>query len=126
MPLDNNDIKQLIAILQRGLTSDSDDDTISRSEEISTKPKKRSKRIKKTNSKDISSNNKFDAMLEKSMHMEDIEIDKRLAKHPPSIRAREFASTKATCRVCGRTEEVNPSLVFEGRYKCNKCSREPG
>jgi hypothetical protein len=126
MSLDNDDIKQLIAILQRGLTSDSDDDIISNSEEVSTKPKKRSKSIKKSKNNDIQSNNKFDTMLEKSMHKEDIEIDKRLAKHPPSIRAREFASTKATCRVCGRTEEVNPSLVFEGRYKCNKCSREPG
>jgi transposase-like protein len=67
-------------------------------------------------------------MFEKNMHKEDVEIDKKLAKHPPSARSREFTPVEVTCRVCGKTEEVNPSLIYDApnRYKCNKCSRTPG
>jgi hypothetical protein len=126
MPLDNDDIKQLIAILQKGLTDKSDDDTIVQDEPASKKQKRSPKTSKKV--KEQKSSNKFDMMFEKNMHKEDVEIDKKLAKHPPSARSREFTPVEVTCRVCGKTEEVNPSLIYDApnRYKCNKCSRTPG
>lgn len=121
MSLSNEDIQQLISILQRGLTQDQSDDIVE--EPRKPKTKKTRKSTQQTSEK---SNNKFDTMMEKSMHKEDIAIDKKLAKHAPSVRAREFAKMKVSCRVCGKTEEVIPSLVYEGRYKCNKCAKEPG
>ena len=126
MPLDNDDIKQLIAILQKGLTDKSDDDTIVQDEPAYKKQKRSPKTSKKV--KEQKSSNKFDMMFEKNMHKEDVEIDKKLAKHPPSARSREFTPVEVTCRVCGKTEEVNPSLIYDApnRYKCNKCSRTPG
>jgi transposase-like protein len=62
------------------------------------------------------------------MHKEDVAIDKKLAKFPPVSRARQFEMVEVKCRVCGRTETVSPSLVFEGleRYKCNNCSTSAG
>lgn len=125
MPLDNDDIKQLIAILQKGLTDSEPDDTI----EADPAPIKKQKATKKSSPKTkVVSNNKFDQMFEKNMHKEDIEIDRKLAQHPPSARSREFVPVDATCRVCGKTEQVNPSLIYDApnRYKCNKCSRTPG
>jgi hypothetical protein len=117
MPLDNDDIKQLIAILQKGLTDKSDDDTIVQDEPASKKQKRSPKTSKKV--KEQKSSNKFDMMFEKNMHKEDVEIDKKLAKHPPSARSREFTPVEVTCRVCGKTEEVNPSLIYDApnRYK---------
>lgn len=72
--------------------------------------------------------NKFAKMPEFSMHKEDASIDKKLAKHPPVSRMREFDPVEVTCRVCGKTEIVTPGLVFEGaaRYKCNNCSTQAG
>ena len=127
MPLDNDDIKQLIAILQKGLTHADQDDTMLDESKIPQKQNKRAKPKKKEPTRQASTN-KFDSMLEKTMHKEDIEIDKKLAKHPPSARSREFVPVEATCRVCGKTESVNPALIYDApnRYKCNKCSRTPG
>jgi hypothetical protein len=67
-------------------------------------------------------------MPELNMHKEDVAIDKKLAKFPPVSRARQFEMVDVKCRVCGRTETVSPSLVFEGleRYKCNNCSTSAG
>jgi hypothetical protein len=72
--------------------------------------------------------NKFTDMPELNMHKEDVAIDKKLAKFPPVSRARQFEMVDVKCRVCGRTETVSPSLVFEGleRYKCNNCSTSAG
>jgi hypothetical protein len=67
MSLNNDDIKQLIAILQRGLTSDSTDDTITDSDDVSVKPKKRTNSTKKIKHKEITSKNKLDKMKEKNM-----------------------------------------------------------
>jgi hypothetical protein len=128
MSLNNEDIKQLIEILQRGLTSDDSSGKLNQSKKNSNTKSKRSATNKKSseNTPTIDSKNKFDRMLEKSMHLEDIEVDKKLCKHPPSLRTRGFALTKATCRICGKSDQINPALVNEGRYKCNKCAREPG
>lgn len=128
MSLNNEDIKQLIEILQRGLTSDEPSDRLSESKKNSSTKSNKTKTNKKSSKNNviIDSKNKFDKMLEKSMHLEDIEIDRKLCKHPPSLRSREFALTKAICRICGKTDQINPALIHEGRYKCNQCAREPG
>jgi hypothetical protein len=67
-------------------------------------------------------------MMEKRMHMEDIEIDKKLIVQPPVPRARPFNLVTAICRVCGKKETVNPVLITDSldRYKCNKCSGAAG
>ena len=72
--------------------------------------------------------NKFNSMPEKNMHKDDVTIDKKLRVQPPVPRARPFTMLKVVCRVCGRSEEVNPSLLSESpnRYKCNQCSTSAG
>lgn len=119
MGLDNDDIKQLIAILQRGLDNNDDDDN---EEEIIEKPvaKKKTKTTKKNK-------NLFEQMPEKTMHKDDIAIDRKLQKLPPTQRARNFKQLTVKCRVCGREEKINPVLVESTeRYKCNKCSTSAG
>jgi hypothetical protein len=76
----------------------------------------------------VSINNKFDLMNEFNMHKEDLEVDKKLSKQPPVARTREFEPVSVTCRICGKKESVNPSLVHEGpsRYKCNNCATQAG
>lgn len=117
MPLDNDDIKALIAILQKGLTDETD--------VSSSKP--RSKRTSKPKIAKKKSDNKFEKMAEFNMCKEDIEIDKKIIKPPPSIRNRPFEYVKVQCRVCGKQEKV-PSTLLDGveRYKCNKCSTGAG
>lgn len=72
--------------------------------------------------------NKFEQMSEFRMHKDDGEVDKKLAKHPPVARTREFEPVSVVCRICGKKETVSPSLVHEGpsRYKCNNCSTQAG
>lgn len=123
MGLDNNDIKQLIAILQKGLSDDNDDDDTS-VPEPSTK-KKKPKTQKKTLTK--KTQNLFEGMPESKMHKDDIEIDRRLRKMPPTERSRNFKPIRVRCRVCGKEEEISPNLVESiDRYKCNKCSISAG
>jgi hypothetical protein len=77
--------------------------------------------------KPVSFNN-FEKMNEFKMHKDDRNIDKKLAKHPPVARTRDFEPMQVTCRICGKKEIVSPSLVYEGaaRYKCNNCSTQAG
>jgi hypothetical protein len=72
--------------------------------------------------------NKFLAMPESKMHKDDVEIDKKLQRFPPTARNRESTLVEVTCRVCGKTEEIASLLASEsrGRYKCNQCSTSPG
>jgi len=66
-------------------------------------------------------------MPEARMHKEDTAIDKKLIVSPPTQRNRSYKPVKARCRVCGRVESVNPSLVDSAdRYKCNRCSASAG
>ena len=125
MGLDKDDIKALIAILQKGLT---DDDSASEPEQIvsqtKTKKTKQPKSTVKSNSKLI---NKFNSMPEASMHKDDSLIDKKLSRFPPTERSRSYKPLSVKCRVCGSTEKINPSLVDSiERYKCNKCATSPG
>jgi hypothetical protein len=138
MGLDKDDIKQLIAILQKGLTDDSDsvldDNEDSHVVEEIVKPTKKSRRNNDSNSNKSSNKktrpkfvNKFLSMSEATMHKDDVAIDKKLNKAPPTQRSRQYQNVKVKCRVCGREESVSPALIeSRDRYKCNKCSTSPG
>lgn len=122
MALDKDDIKQLIAILQKGLSDDPVEDQ--EYEEPAPKQKKSPKKSTKQKRKKA---NLFENMTEATMHKDDVEIDRRLRKFPPTQRSRSYRPLKVRCRVCGREEGVNPSLVESvDRYKCNKCSTSAG
>lgn len=115
MGLDKDDIKQLIAILQKGLSEDDDNF------ESSAKPRKRK-------STKQSSNNKFLEMGLSNAHKDDVAIDKLLKKYPRTPRRPKIKMINVNCRVCGKKESINPSLLTESpdRYKCNKCCSSPG
>ena len=72
--------------------------------------------------------NKFLSMPEATLHKEDPEIAKKLYKQPPMSRNRKNQTIKARCRVCGKEEKIQSSLLYGGieRFKCNKCSATPG
>lgn len=113
--LNPDQIKQMIKMLQGMLEP--------------TKPKN-IKKPKRINNKKITPSkiNKFDEMAEKNMHKEDTIIDKKLNIYPPSPRARSYKPISVQCRVCGKKDSINPSLLHDSidRYKCNKCSSSAG
>lgn len=125
MPLNNDDIKQLINILQKALVEDTTEEEVSAPDTAKAKRTKQKKKVAKTTS---DSYNKFESMPEKNMHKDDTRIDKILNQYSPTQRSREFSTIDVTCRVCGRTDTINSSLAYDSgtRYKCNKCSRVPG
>ena len=113
-------LKQLISLLQNMLTSDDSDESSEETSPIKTKSSRKPKG-------QTQNSNKFLNMPEMNMHKEDTEIDKRLSKHPPVARAREFEPIVVRCRICGKEETLSPSLVESpSRYKCNKCSSSAG
>jgi hypothetical protein len=121
MPLDKEDIKSLIAILQKGLE---DDDTNKEVSVGKSKPKAK-KRI--TAQKKQARDNKFLSMKEKDMHKDDVLIDQKLRTLPPTERSRQYKPIKVKCVVCGKQETVSPSLMQDrSRYKCNSCSASAG
>jgi hypothetical protein len=118
MALNNEDILQLIAILQRGLL---EDDSTQPKSKVSKKTRTTNKITKKKNP------NNFEKMPEFQMCKEDLEIDSKIKKPPPSARNRPFDFISAQCRVCGKKEQVAPSIVESmERYKCNKCATGAG
>jgi hypothetical protein len=131
MSLSNEDIKQLIAILHKGLSSEEIKETDTPDTQpsdtgihSSAKGKKQKAKVAKNNTETY---NKFDVMQEKNMHKDDLQIDKVLSKYAPTSRSREFNSINVVCRVCGKKEDINPGLIYDaGRYKCNKCSTISG
>lgn len=136
MPLNNDDIKLLISVLQKALVDDSE--TPSEKEDESQqhaikKTKIPKQQTVKTKNKKVANSsethyNKFERMPERNMHKEDTKIDKVLSKYAPTERTRQFNLVNVRCRVCGKTEEINPNLIYDAgnRYKCNKCSKIPG
>jgi lysyl-tRNA synthetase class I len=113
-------IKQMITMLQNMLPNSTEQDA---------EPPINHNVIKTANKKPKASGiNKFDEMAEKRMHKDDIEIDKKLSKYAPTPRTRQFKQIQVTCRVCGKTETVNPVLLYDtpDRYKCNGCSGSAG
>lgn len=127
---DPEKIQELIALLGSLLTESEEEQ-----EKPPAKTRTRRKRTtkKQTSSKKSAKNkpeestNKFLDMPEMHMHKEDNAIDAKLQKIAPTPRTRSHAGTASVrCRVCGKQEEINVSLLFEGanRYKCNKCSTQ--
>lgn len=119
-------IKTLITMLSSLL--DSTGSTDSDSQDSVPKIKTKRKKINQKNVGQSTSKNLFLDMPERNMHKEDVEIDKKLTKYPPTKRNRKVSLIKATCRVCGKTEKISSNLLFDtpDRYKCNKCSRTAG
>lgn len=120
-------IKALITLLSSLLPADqkvSKNDDSDDSDDIAESVIK-TKKAKQNKKKFV---NKFVSMPEAKMHKEDIEIDKLLHVHPPTVRQREANLVNVQCRVCGKKETVPASLATEsrGRYKCNTCSTNAG
>lgn len=123
---DPEKIKDMIAMLQALLPQTEDSKPIAKRKN-SKAAKSTSTKAKKNQPSTIDSSNKFLAMQEMYMFKGDAAIDKKLSKNPPIPRTRQFSSVTVKCRVCGRSEEVNPGLVYDSsRYKCNNCSSSQG
>lgn len=128
------DIKQLISLLQKLLPNEEETE---KNKAKKNKPRKTKRKVDEFNNPHIKTKspkrvvdfeNKFLDMPERNLHKEDIEVDKKLAKHPPTPRNRNFVPVQVFCRVCGKQEKVNPAIIPESkdRYKCNKCSSSAG
>jgi hypothetical protein len=122
-------IKQMIVLLSALLESTSqedvsDDETDTKAETPAQKPT--IPRTQKT--KKIQRENKFLSMPEVNMHKEDPDLAQKLYKQPPVARSRKLQMVNVRCRVCGKEEKVQASLLYGGveRFKCNKCSATPG
>lgn len=121
-------VKSLISLLQGLLPDEPNNADSSDAQEEFTNSAIKTKGLKNRKKQDPSKN-KFLAMPEKDMHKDDVAIDKLLSQSGPVARSREYDPIKVKCRVCGREDMINPSLVYdlrEGRYKCNKCSTSSG
>lgn len=136
MNVEPEKIRALISILQSMLepsenAEELDDEPTPVKTKVKTKvkasasKKRGSANTKKTQPKFI---NKFDSMPEKNLHKDDVAIDKKLCNKPPVPRNRSFEFVDATCRICHKTESINPAILTDSldRYKCNKCSTSPG
>ena len=122
MGLDKDDIKALIAILQKGLVEEDVSEPIPEPEFVQKQTSPKSKPKKKQTTKNL-----FEQMSEYRMHKDDVAIDKKLNKFPPSQRSRNYKPVNVKCRVCGKSEKISPSLVESvERYKCNGCSTSAG
>lgn len=128
---DPEQLKGIINLLQSIVDAQSTNAVSSNTEDKPIK-KKRSKKTENksavANKKNNSRENKFLDMPEMNLHKEDTEIDKKLHKLPPTPRSRSFKQIKAICRVCGKSEKVNPGYITTemDRYKCNKCAGAAG
>lgn len=122
-------IKNLIDILQSLLPENNTPISTTQQETKEDYQNSSPMRTRKKNSFTGGHTNKFLDMPEKDMHKEDTSVDKKLCTSPPVARGRAYTPVKVTCRVCGKTELVNPSIVYdlrENRYKCNTCSTSSG
>lgn len=72
--------------------------------------------------------NKFLDMAESNMFKEDPKVAQKLYNQPPMKRRSKKAKLSVTCRICGKREEISPSLLYgdKDRYKCNKCCGSAG
>lgn len=128
LPLSEDQIKQMIALLSTMLPQETKTETSQHTDTIQKRTKKKTKRSFGKSKPSNTSGNLFDTMMESRMHKEDVEIDKKLSKNGPSPRLRKYSPIKVRCRVCGKSESINPSILTDSpeRYKCNKCAKEPG
>ena len=127
--LDPKQIKQMIMLLQAMLPKQQEEEEPVANETVTDNQLYSNPKIQTSHKRPKPSLiNKFDSMIEAKMHKEDVEIDKKLNVYGPTPRTRKYNPVPVRCRVCGKTEKVNPNLVSEGvdRYKCNACSRGAG
>lgn len=125
MNVEPEKIQAMISILQSMLESENNP------KEIQDAPQQKAKEVSFVTKKEsfASHINKFDKMIEKNMHKEDIAIDQKLNTQPPIARSRTYNPISVKCRVCGKQEQISPQLIPSAeleRYKCNKCSSSPG
>jgi hypothetical protein len=121
-------IKNLITVLQ-SLLPDEKAETKEETPSVDSENTSLTNSIRTKNKRlPAQSGNKFEKMSEFHMHKDDKLIDEKLAKHPPVARTREYEPISVKCRVCGKTENINPALVHDSpsRYKCNNCSTNAG
>lgn len=132
MEIDPNDMKALIGILQKLVsqtdnqqTEDDDADRIHSAKPTKIKPKNK---LKSNKSQQTQHTNIFTDMPEMNMHKDDIALDKKLQKFPPTPRRRPSVMVDVKCRVCGREETISSKILPESanRYKCNDCSKSGG
>lgn len=126
---------EMMKMMQSMIENISDEEPV---DEVVEKPKQKAKkkRISKKPKNRIQAKgvivpdrpNLFDEMPERNMHKSDTAIDKKLSQHPPTPRSRKFSTIGVVCRICGKKENMAPSLVPEdvSRYKCNKCCGSQG
>lgn len=123
-------IKQITGLLEALITDDPVEEEAPASKpkrKRTTKKKTAKKTAKKKTTNPQESKNKFLNMPEMRMFRDDSLIDKKLQVMPPVPRTRTFDPVHVRCRVCGKEEDVNPTLVSEiNRYKCNSCAMAGG
>lgn len=125
-------IKQMIGLLSALLEeANTDASSIETDIETEAKPKPRQSKefnTKETKKKKTTRENKFLSMPEAAMYKEDPELAQKLYRQPPVARSRKLQMVSVTCRVCGKQDKVQSSLLYGGidRFKCNKCSTTPG
>jgi hypothetical protein len=129
-------IKGLIQVLQALLPKEEAEKIETENIEVVEKPKNertantiKTRSGQKRSKSDDTYTNKFEQMAEFGLHKEDTLVDKALSKFPPVARNREEVQPiQVVCRICGKKEFVNPSLIFDSasRYKCNNCSTQSG
>ena len=116
-------IKQMIKMLSAMLPEDDEPAVEQQSEPQFSNSAIKSKNIDRKSPRV----NKFEQMAEFNMHKEDVEFDRKVSKLPPVPRTRKYNAINVKCRVCGKEESVNPTLIESvDRYKCNKCSSMAG
>lgn len=127
MGLNNDDIKALIEILQKGLESDEEPQATIKTPKTRAKKSTTKKKNNINNKQSKKSTNKFLTMREKDMHKADTLIDQKLKVAPLTERTRQFKPIHVQCCMCGKQEDVNPVMMQDrSRYKCNKCSATAG
>jgi hypothetical protein len=126
--LNPEQIQGMIELLQKMLVSQSPNTGETEQKQNKTSKPRRQTKNKIQPQKKNQRENRFDSMLEANMHKEDIAIDKKLITQAATPRIRKFNFVKVSCRACGKSEEVNPSLITDSldRYICNKCCTGAG
>jgi hypothetical protein len=83
----------------------------------------------RTESVQLSGENRFMKMRERNAEKKDTKIDKALwTDREPSERPDEFQFAEVQCKVCGMFFDVNPGLVVVdadtggANFTCNNCS----
>ena len=127
-------IKQMINVLSTLLETVStenpiEDNPTNTTDNQPNKTKRKRRTNKQFSTKEVTQKeNKFLAMPEANMYKEDPEVAQKLYKLPPVARGRKSQLVTARCRMCGKEEKIQASLIYGGidRFKCNKCSSTPG